>query len=206
MDDLIRVRFPTIRHQSLSSSGFTLIELLVVMTIISILMAVAIPVFLGQKEKALITNTKTLVKLAQTTMEMCGGDNIISGGAFAEQQNDPLANPTNVHCSEAAIVNLEPSLAKAVGVPASDAGGISDGYAGLAGHLDIHVWRTDSYIINAWTEGNSPVSYMLIRTPEGVQRICGDGTTPAGYDHPLDLNDRSHDDGARRMCPTGRWG
>jgi prepilin-type N-terminal cleavage/methylation domain-containing protein len=189
------------------SSGFTLIELLVVMVIISILMAVAVPVFLGKKEKALVTKATNLVKIAQTTMETCGGDNIISGGAFAERQDDPNANPTTVLCSEAAIVNLEPSLAKAMGAnPATDAGGITDGYTGLAGHLDIHVWRTDSYIINAWTEGNNPVSYMLIRTPEGVVRICGNGTTPAGYDHPIDLGDRSEDGGASRMCPTGRWG
>jgi type IV pilus assembly protein PilA len=60
--------------------GFTLIELLVVVLIIGILAAVALPTFLGQRDKGFNADAKSNARNVQTLVESCGVD---SGGDFA---------------------------------------------------------------------------------------------------------------------------
>jgi type IV pilus assembly protein PilA len=65
--------------------GFTLIELLVVILIIAILAAIAIPVFLKQRERAYISQSQSALKNAATAAESYATQN---GGVFTALNND----------------------------------------------------------------------------------------------------------------------
>ena len=61
--------FSKIHKRMKGEKGFTLIELLVVIIIIAILAAIAIPTFLGQRQKAQDAAAKSLVRNAMTAIE-----------------------------------------------------------------------------------------------------------------------------------------
>jgi len=67
--------FSKIHKRMKGEKGFTLIELLVVIIIIAILAAIAIPTFLGQRQKAQDAAAKSLVRNAMTAAESAYVDN-----------------------------------------------------------------------------------------------------------------------------------
>lgn len=63
------------QRMSRDESGFTLVELLVVMLILGLLIAVAIPTFFNQKQKANDADSKAMAHTAQTAIETYATDN-----------------------------------------------------------------------------------------------------------------------------------
>jgi type IV pilus assembly protein PilA len=105
--------FRLIRKRMKGEKGFTLIELLVVIIIIAILAAIAIPTFLGQRQKAQDAAAKSLVRNAMTAIE--------SGYVDAR-----TFDPTVAGMTVADLQAIEPSikfliLANAATAPTADA-------------------------------------------------------------------------------------
>ena len=86
--------------------GFTLIELLVVVLIIGILAAVALPTFLGQRDKGFDADAKSNARNVQTLVESCGVDNAgdYTNCTTAAQLKDPSA-PIGAGAGKVAVTN-----------------------------------------------------------------------------------------------------
>jgi type IV pilus assembly protein PilA len=89
--------FSLIRKRMKGEKGFTLIELLVVIIIIAILAAIAIPTFLGQRQKAQDASAKSLVRNAMTAIE----------SAFIDART---YDPTAAGMLPADVMAIEPTI------------------------------------------------------------------------------------------------
>jgi type IV pilus assembly protein PilA len=105
--------------------GFTLIELLVVILIIGILAAIALPAFLGQRQKAQDTEAKTAVRTAATAMKTFYTD-----------------NQTYVGATPAELVKIEPSLAQGQGATLAVTSPTATGYT-----VDVDSKTGNTFII-----------------------------------------------------------
>jgi len=64
-----------------ASGGFTLVEVLVVILIIGVLAAIALPAFVGQRDRAADTEAKTSARNVATAMETYSSDDQSYAGA-----------------------------------------------------------------------------------------------------------------------------
>ena len=88
-----------------SEGGLTLIELLVVIIIIAILAAIAIPVFLAQREKGWKSQLESALKNSATAIESYATENngSYAGASRADLDDEGLKVATDVNLTDADI-------------------------------------------------------------------------------------------------------
>lgn len=81
--------------------GFSLVELLVVVVIISLLAAIAVPLFVAQRERAWVAQSESSLKNAATAMEAAAVSN---GGVYGGITVQDLVNEEGLKYSRSVLI------------------------------------------------------------------------------------------------------
>jgi prepilin-type N-terminal cleavage/methylation domain-containing protein len=153
-------------HESIrerrSEGGFTLIELLVVMIIIAILMAVAIPTFLAQKNTAQKTKVTANIKQIVNAIESCAANNTDGTYTGCTTLGASVTDPNTLKQFEKGLANLTQGTA--------------------LNQYSVAAVGTQGYrVAGSIQDGNVSVWFAEIHQEDGtILKICGPGTTAAG--------------------------
>lgn len=106
-----------------NEDGFTLIELLVVVLILGVLAAVALPMFSGQRDKALDTEAKSNARNAMSQMELCLHERGVYTGCAATLSSTSTGLPVGTGPGEVHVDNETTNGYRVVSTSESDLGG-----------------------------------------------------------------------------------
>jgi type IV pilus assembly protein PilA len=168
----------SIRDRARSEGGFTLIELLVVMIIISILMAVAVPTFLAQKNNAQKSKDTSNIKQIVNTVEACAVNN--TDGTYTG-----CTTTVALQAVEKGLNNLT----------------LADGVAPALNGYSIAPIGTQGYQVESQIQdGNVKVWFAEVHTEAGdLYKICSGAALANGASAGAAV-------AGSRTCTNGKWG